>query len=78
MTHKDWHDGFSADRDLPFIAKLQQMIDPDKPIPLIGWNAYVVIKKMADALDKMESDAKKYSEIIAEQNAEIETLKENC
>lgn len=55
MTHKDWHDTFSADRELPLISKLQQMIDPDQPIALVGWNTYVVIKKMADALDEMEA-----------------------
>ena len=56
MTHKDWHDTFSADRELPLILHLQATIDPNKPVALIGWNAYVNIKKMADALDKMEKE----------------------
>lgn len=54
MIHKDWHDDFSADRELPLIGKLQQMIDPENPIALVGWNAYVVIKKQADKLDALE------------------------
>ncbi len=54
----NWHNSFTADRELILIRWCVQHIDPTQPVAVSGYNAFVVIKKMAFELSLLESEHK--------------------